>query len=282
MNPDQNGDPGEGPRDAKNRLEGPSAALPRLSLAARARSNMIQAPLFILLTSAFGSVSLLVSLFEKNGRLQHQIAHAWARIMLHIAGSPVTIIGQDVLRSHPVAVYASNHLSYMDTPVMFASLPFQFRILARHDLWKLPFIGWYLERSGQIPVNADNPRASVASLNAGVKALKGGMPLVVFPEGGRSVDGHLQDFMSGPAFMALRAQVPLIPMALVGTHELFPMHTHHFRPRPVKVVFGTPISTDGLTTRDANAMTVRLRAEVARLYYTYSDVARPGDDAASA
>jgi 1-acyl-sn-glycerol-3-phosphate acyltransferase len=60
------------------------------------------------------------------------------------------------------------------------------------------------------------------------------------------------------------------------------MHTHHFRPRPVKVVFGTPISTDGLTTRDANAMTVRLRAEVARLYYTYSDVARPGDDAASA
>ena len=264
-------------RDAKNRPEGPSAALPALSLAARIRSNTLQAPGFILLTSGFGSVALLVSLFDKAGRWQHRIAQVWARIMLRLAGSPLTVIGGEVLRDHPVAVYASNHLSYMDTPVMFASLPFQFRILARHNLWKLPFIGWYLERSGQIPVNADNPRASVASLNAGVKVLKAGMPLVVFPEGGRAVDGHLQAFMSGPAFMALRAQVPLVPMALVGTHELFPMHTYHFRPRPVKVVFGEPLSTEGLTTRDANALTVRLRAAIADLYYAHADLARPGE-----
>ena len=218
-------------RDAKNRREGPSAALPVLSLAARSRSNAVQSPLFILVTSGFGSFSLLLSLFEKNGSWQHRTAQVWARVMLVVAGSPLTVIGKDAYLQNPVAVYASNHLSYMDTPVMFAALPFQFRILARHNLWKLPFIGWYLNRSGQIPVNADNPRASISSLNVGVKALKAGMPLVVFPEGGRSVDGHLRGFMSGPAFMAIKAQVPLIPMALIGTHELFPMHTWHFRPR---------------------------------------------------
>jgi 1-acyl-sn-glycerol-3-phosphate acyltransferase len=199
-----------------------------------------------------------------------------------IAGSPLTVLGEQVLKSNRVAVYASNHLSYMDTPVMFATFPFQFRILARHNLWKLPFIGWYLNRSGQIPVNADNPRASITSLNVGVKALKAGMPLVVFPEGGRSVDGHLQEFMSGAAFMAIRAQVPLVPMALVGTHELFPMHTHFFRPRPVKVIMGKPFPTEGLTKSDANQLTAQLRAEVSRLYYEHSDVRPVAGDPASA
>ena len=259
-------------RDAKNRREGPSAALPPLSWMARTHSNVIRAPLFVLVTSGFGSFSLLLSLFDKAGRWQHRAAQVWARVMLLVAGSPLTVIGAETQPKDPVAVYASNHLSYMDTPVIFAALPFQFRILARHNLWKLPFIGWYLNRSGQIPVNADNPRASISSLNVGVKALKAGMPLVIFPEGGRSVDGHLRTFMSGPAFMAIRAQVPLVPMALVGTHELFPMHTWHFRPRPVKVVLGTPFSTDGLTTRDANALTERLRVEVSRLYYRYADL----------
>jgi 1-acyl-sn-glycerol-3-phosphate acyltransferase len=254
----------------------PSPLLPPLGLAARLRSNLIQTPVFAVTTGCFGLVSLFVSLFEKNGRMQHAIAQRWAKIMVRIAGSRLTIVGGQYLGQHPVAVYASNHLSYMDTPVLFGALPFQFRILARDNLWTLPFIGWYLNRSGQIPVNADNPRASIASLNAGVKALKAGMPLMVFPEGGRSVDGHPKVFMSGPAFMAIKAQVPLVPLAIVGTHELFPMHTHHFRPRPVKLVVGPPLSTEGLTTRDANQLTEQLRAAISTLYYQHAELQAPG------
>ena len=85
-------------------------------------------------------------------------------------------------------MYVSNHLSYMDTPVVLNKLPFQFRILARHDLFKIPFIGWYLQRSGQIPVDSTSLRSTLASLNRGVKALQAGMPLMIFPEGGRSVE----------------------------------------------------------------------------------------------
>lgn len=262
-------------RKSRGDEERPSPLLPRLGLAARLRSNLIQTPIFAVATGLFGTAALLVSLFERDGRLQHRIAQSWAKLMARIAGGPVTILGRDLLERHPVAVYASNHLSYMDTPVLFGALPFQFRILARHNLWTLPFIGWYLNRSGQIPVNADNPRASIASLNAGVKALKAGMPLVVFPEGGRSVDGHPQEFMSGPAFMAIKAQVPIVPMALVGTHELFPMHTHHFRPRPVKLVVGNPLSTEGLATRDADTLTEKLRLAIVDLYYGHSDLQRP-------
>jgi 1-acyl-sn-glycerol-3-phosphate acyltransferase len=171
----------------------------------------------------------------------------------------------DVVHQHPVAVYACNHLSYMDTPAIFAALPFQFRILARSDLWKIPFIGWHLNRSGQIPVAVDNPRASIASLTNGVRALKAGMPLFVFPEGGRSRDGRLGSFMSGPAYMAIRAGVPLIPMALVGTYELLPIHTRHFSPRPLELRVGAPLPTAGRSTREAEALTAELRRAIEAL-----------------
>jgi 1-acyl-sn-glycerol-3-phosphate acyltransferase len=185
----------------------------------------------------------------------------------------VEIVGEEKLKQPAVAVYASNHLSYMDTPVLFAKIPFQFRILAKQDLWKTPFVGWYLQRSGQVPIDSGSSRSTIAGLLRGVAALKAGMPLMVFPEGGRSPDGHLQATASGCAFMAIRAGVPLVPIALVGTYELLPMHVYALRPRPLKMVVGDPISTEGLTTRDADALTGRLYAEIGKMYYRYSDLA---------
>lgn len=228
-------------------------------------STLVQAPLFFSATAVFGTVSLLASLTEKDGRRQHRIARAWARTSLAIARSPIHVTGLDIVHNHPVAVYACNHLSYMDTPAVFAALPFPFRILARSDLWKLPFIGWHLNRSGQIPVAVDNPRASIASLTNGVRALKAGMPLFVFPEGGRSRDGRLGPFMSGPAYMAIRAGVPLIPMALVGTYELLPIHTMQFSPRPLELRIGAPIPTEGMNARQSETLTAQLRQNIEEL-----------------
>ena len=236
----------------------------------RMLGNLVQAPLFSVGTAFFGTLSLTASLFEKDGRIQHRIAGLWAKASMRIAFSPVTIIGEENLRRHPVAVYASNHLSYMDTPVLFSSLPFQFRILARQSLWKLPFIGWHLNRSGQIPVDTESRMASISSLRPGVKALKAGMPLIVFPEGGRSRNGQLSPFMNGPAFMAIHAKVPLVPMAIVGSYELLPMHTRHFFPQQVKLIVGDPIDTSSYTGKQVEELTERLRLEIGRLYYAHS------------
>lgn len=228
-------------------------------------------PLFVLATAAFGSVSLLASIFDGSGRIQHSIAHAWGGTVLRIALSPVRVIGEEHLRGVQAAVYVSNHLSYMDTPVVLNKLPFQFRILARHDLFKIPFIGWYLQRSGQIPVDSTSLRSTLASLNRGVRVLQAGMPLVIFPEGGRTPDGHLQSFLSGPAYMAIRAQVPVVPMALVGTRELMPMHTYHLRPRPLLLIVGAPISTAGYTSKMADDLTARIRDTISAMYVHHSD-----------
>jgi len=229
----------------------------------RWRSNILQAPIFFLQTGIFGTAALVASLWAKTGRTQHRIAQDWARTCLAVSGAKLTVIGGENLHKHPVAVYAANHTSYMDTPVIFATLPFQFRILARKDLWSIPFIGWYLARSGQIAIDTENAGAALSSLSAGVKALRAGMPLFVFPEGSRTPDGVIKEFMAGAAFLAIRAQVPLVPIALSGVYDLLPIHTHHFFPCEMTLTVGQPIETTGMTMRQADELTRTLRTRIA-------------------
>jgi 1-acyl-sn-glycerol-3-phosphate acyltransferase len=243
-----------------------------LSLTSRLSSNLVRGPLFCFFTGFFGCISLAASCVEKDGRMQHNIARKWARTSLRVAGAPVTVIGGENFL--PLAIYTSNHTSFMDTPVVFSSLPFQFRILAKQSLWKWPFIGWHLNRSGQIAVDEESGSGSIAGLNRAIRALKAGLPLFIFPEGGRTHDGVMQTFMRGPAYISIRARVPLVPMALIGTYELLPIHTHHFRPRPVKLVIGKPIDPSGYTIRQADELTARLYGEIRQLYASH---AGPGD-----
>jgi 1-acyl-sn-glycerol-3-phosphate acyltransferase len=240
----------------------PNSPLPRLY---RWRTNIVHVPLMTVATVICGSLSLLVSLVDKHGRAQHRIARFWARSLLFFAGCSLRVLGGENLSRHPVAVYASNHTSYMDTPVVFAALPFQFRILAKKELWPIVFIGWYLGRSGQIPIDTRNPRATLSSLGAGVKALRSGMPLFVFPEGGRTPNGELQNFLSGAAYLAIRAQVPLVPIALSGVYDLLPIHTRHLYPGELTLTAGEAIDTTGMTVRQTDELTERLRAAIQEL-----------------
>jgi 1-acyl-sn-glycerol-3-phosphate acyltransferase len=249
--------------------------LPRLY---RWRTNLIHTPIFTLITVVCGSLALLVSFVDKSGRIQHRISQIWARSLVWVSCSKLIVRGEENLRRYPVAVYASNHTSYMDTPVIFAGLPFQFRILAKKGLWPIAFIGWYLDRSGQIPIDTSNTHSTLSSMGAGVKALRSGMPLFIFPEGRRTPDGELQEFLSGAAYLAIRAQVPLVPIALSGVFDLLPMHTHHLFPGELTLSVGEPIKTTGMTPRQANELTVRLRDAIENLKQTANENAREEDE----
>ncbi len=233
--------------------------LPRIY---RLLTNALQAPLLLVATAICATTALVISVVDKKGRAQHGIARLWARSAVRISLSKLKVEGAENFRKYPVAVYASNHTSYMDTPVIFASLPFQFRILAKKDLWQWPLIGWYLGRSGQMPIDIENPHATLSSLGGAVKALRGGMPLFVFPEGGRTSTGELRPFLSGAAYLAIRAQVPLVPIALSGVYDLLPIHTRHFYPCKLTLRVGEPIETKGMTVRQIGELTTHLRASI--------------------
>jgi 1-acyl-sn-glycerol-3-phosphate acyltransferase len=238
----------------------------------RLRSYFFWDPLIWLYTIVVGGLSLLSSLFDSSGRIQHGFARFWSRMILGTIGARVTVEGLEKIDTARAYVYVVNHLSALDIPVLYLYLPFQFRILAKTELFHYPFMGWHLRRSGQIPVDLESPKQSIRSLNRAVAAIKNNMPLVIFPEGGRSASGQLQPFMGGAFFAAIRAQVDVVPMALVGTYEMLKMNTWHIKPRPVRLLVGDPIPTEGLKVRDTDKLTAKAYEAIARLYYANSSL----------
>jgi len=238
-------------------------------LLSRLRSYFIFDPLVWLYTVVLGSFSLLSSFFDPTGRIQHGFARLWARVILATLGAKVQVTGLEKIDTTKAQVYVVNHLSAVDIPVLYANLPFQFRILAKRELFRYPFMGWHLKRSGQIPVVLENPKEAVRSLNKAVGVLKSNMPLVIFPEGGRSPDGQLHTFMGGAFYAAIKAQANVVPMALIGTYEMLKMNTWHVKPCPLELHVGEPIPTIGMTARDVEKLTLQVQDVIAGLYYSH-------------
>src|SRR6185312_4682593 len=141
------------------------------------RSIFLLDPLIYLYTVVLGILSLLSSFVDRGGRIQHGFARLWSWLILKTIFSPVEVTGlENIDRSQPV-VFAANHISALDIPLIYASLPVPFRILAKKELFRYPFMGWHLSRSGQIPVVLENPKASVRSLNLAVAAIRKGKSL---------------------------------------------------------------------------------------------------------
>ena len=238
----------------------------KYGLLSRLRSYFIFDPLIWLYTVVFGLTSIPFGFFDKDGRILHGFARAWSKLILKTIFSPVRVTGLDKIDTSRTHVYAVNHASALDIPVLYASLPFQFRIVHKKELLSYPVIGWHLKRSGQVCVDQQNPARSVGQIKSVVRTLKNGMPLVIFPEGGRTADGRIQPFLPGAFFMAIKAGVDIVPIALVGTYELLPMDTFHIKSRPVEMRVGNPISTSGLTLRNLESLSAKVQKEIEALY----------------
>jgi 1-acyl-sn-glycerol-3-phosphate acyltransferase len=259
--------------EMNERLQSPSAKSGGFHhLLSRLRSYFVWDPLIWSYTIVLGTVSLICSLFDQDGEIQHKIARLWARMILATVGSKVSLEGFDHIDTSKASVYVVNHLSALDIPVLYACLPFHFRILAKKELFRYPFMGWHLKRSGQIPVVLENPIEAIRSLNHAVTAVRNNMPLVIFPEGGRSRDGQLQKFMGGAFYAAIKAQVDVVPLVLLGTFEMLRMNTFHMMPHPIRLIVTGPIPTTGLTTRDTEAISGKARQEIGKIYYANAAV----------
>ncbi len=221
---------------------------------------LIRDPLIIVSTAIMGSISLVVALWDTNGNAQLKVARVWARMVLFIAGARVKTVGLEKIQGNVSYVIVSNHVSYMDTPVLLAHLPVNFRFMAKQELFKVPFIGPHLTKAGHISVPLDDWRAALKVLGSvGVVLVEKGQSVLMFPEGGRSLDGELQEFKDGAAYLAIKGKVKLLPVCIIGIHEVLPMHSGHMRPGKVTLRIGEPIDVNGLKTSDRAELTERLK-----------------------
>lgn len=233
---------------------------------ARLRAFLFTDPLIILATIAYGAASFCASFFDSSGRTQARIAAGWARCLLRVSGIVVTISGVEHISRDGVYVFAANHASYMDTPVVLANLPVQFRFLAKRGLFLIPFLGWHLKRAGHIPVFRESARARLKTLSMAAETVeKRHVSLLIFPEGGRTESGRMQEFSDGASYIAIRARAPIVPLTLRGTRDSLPMGSAVVKPARVELIVGEPIPTEGMSMRDRAALTARIRAAVAAM-----------------
>lgn len=235
-------------------------------LLSRLRSYFVINPLVWLYTLVLGLTSLPVTLLPGRERALHKLARAWSWLIVKTIFSPLKVIGLDRIDTSKPNVYAVNHASALDIPILYVYLPFLFRIAFKSELLSYPIVGWHLKRSGQICIDQQNPSRSIGSIRAALKGLKAGLPLVIFPEGGRTPDGEIKPFLPGAFFLAIKAQVDVVPVALVGTFDLLPMNTYHVKCRPLEMRVGEPISTVGLALSDMNALSDRVEREMKALH----------------
>jgi len=276
----ENGQAENGRREGDTPAPGPvasTAVLAKRSLHAipglkhgwpsRLRSYFILDPLIWFYTLVMGLLAIPGGMFDRSGRRLHWFSYAWSWLIMKTIFSPVKVTGLDKIDTSKPHVYAVNHASALDIPMLYTYLPFQFRIAFKKELLSYPVVGWQLKRSGQVCIDQQNPAHSISSIRAALKGLKAGLPLVIYPEGGRTPDGEIKPFLAGAFFLAIKAQVDIVPVALVGTYELLPMDTYHIKCRPLEMRVGEPISTAGLTLRDLEALSERVKKAVEELYY---------------
>lgn len=229
-------------------------------------SLLVKAPLIIAATIFMGTLSVAVSFFDPSGRRQHTISRAWARMLLVLGGVTVRLKGLERLDPDKNYVFAGNHLSLYDTPVVLASIPFQFLFLVSARYVKLPFLGTHLRRSGHFSVDSDDMRASLKVMTAAARRIEErGLSVLLFPEGRRSGDGAMHEFKEGAAYIAIKAQTPVVPFALRGTYEVLPTGSIHIRGGPVDFIVGDPIETKGMTLKDREILTALVRERVTQL-----------------
>lgn len=215
-----------------------------------ARSLLITAPLICLYTAVMGSLSLISSLFDAKGRAQHTCSRVWSRLILATARVRVKVLGVENLRENVPYVLCVNHQSHMDIPIVLASLPIQFRFAAKKELFRIPFLGWHLARSGHVPIDRENPRSAIRSMSKAAQTIKSGTPVAIFPEGGTTEEEVIRPFKGGAFFLATKSAADVVPVTIRGSRRVLLPKTFHVRSGNVEVVIGRPIPSEGSTNAD--------------------------------
>jgi 1-acyl-sn-glycerol-3-phosphate acyltransferase len=227
-------------------------------------------PAITVYTIVLGTASIASSLFDRRGRFAHRCARAWSWLILTTTGVRVTVEGLDRVKPDTTYVFVSNHQSIYDIPVVFASLPYELRIIAKESLARFPVLGWHLKRGGHLFVDRRKPDHA-RILKRWRKLVSDGLSLIIYAEGTRSPDGTVARFKGGSFLLAIEAGLPVVPVSIIGTRLVMPKGRLRTEPADVTLIVHDPIHPPGLTRptpRDAKALADRawevVAASVAR------------------
>jgi 1-acyl-sn-glycerol-3-phosphate acyltransferase len=215
-----------------------------------------------------GPPFLLIALVTGKPLPLYRVALGGVRLGLWLSGIKVVVVRPEHILRDRAAVYAVNHASNVEPPILYEVLSELFprlRVLYKAELRKLPILVRAFDLAGFVPLERGNRDQSLPAIERAAAALREGNSFLIFPEGTRSRSGELLPFKKGGFIMALRGGAPIVPVAIVGARDAMKKGSLIIRPVRITVRFGRPIETAALTLDDRDILIAGVRSAVADL-----------------
>lgn len=207
----------------------------------------------------------VISLFDSHSRLIDPLIRRWARLIVAAAGIRLVTEGIERLDPQERYVVVANHYSYLDIPCLFAALERPVRFMAKKSLFQVPVFGWGLKAAGFIPIDRNDRRTAIQSFDLAARRIRRGNSIVIFPEEGRTSTRELKPFQRGAFLLALRAGLPVVPVAIDGTFDVLPVGGRAIRPGVVTVRIADPITTKGRGPAAKEQLSTAARSAIRRM-----------------
>jgi len=208
------------------------------------RSIFIWTFIGVINTLFWALIAIFLSIFSSTGRITHFYSAApWSRIILWGSGIRVKINGLDAIDKEKTYIFIPNHLSFFDIFALLAYLPVDFKFILKESLIRIPILGWAMRRAKYISLDRSSPAKAKSTFKQAVSRIRGGASILIFAEGTRSKDGHLQPLKRGAFYLAIESGAPIVPVAIKGTYKIMPKGSFKIKKGSITIQLGRPIET---------------------------------------
>jgi 1-acyl-sn-glycerol-3-phosphate acyltransferase len=231
----------------------------------------------VIATLVLGFFAFITYPFDRKGRVVHRYARLWGKAALLANQVNVKVEGIENLGGEGPYIFMSNHQGSYDIFALLGHLPFQFKWLAKKELFSIPVLGWAMAAAGYISIDREGTRETVDAMNEAAQKIRDGMSVVIFPEGSRSPDGTIQPFKKGGFTLAIKSKVPIVPVAIAGSREIMPKDKLTTIPGEIRMKMDHPIETQNYGLKDRKSLMEKVREAITKNFKLISQEKSEGN-----
>jgi 1-acyl-sn-glycerol-3-phosphate acyltransferase len=236
--------------------------------------SAILVTLGVAITAFFSFWAVVFSFFADAENNVHKVANIWSRMLLAICRTKVQVIGGENILRNTSQVFMCNHQSDFDIFIALASVPGQFRWIAKKELFAIPVFGQAMKSAGYIEIDRQNHEKALQSLDLAALRIREGKSVMTFPEGTRSRNGEIKAFKPGTFYLAIQSGVPIVPISIIGSGEIMPKRSLKIRPGKIKLIIDKPISVEGYAVENRQELITKVRQVIINNYNAYRDTGK--------
>ncbi len=225
----------------------------------------------VIITVFMSFWSVVFSFFPDADNKIHTVANLWAKILLLMCNTKVTVIGEENLLHGKPQIFMANHQSDFDILISLAYIPVQFRWIAKKELFNIPIFGTAMKSAGYIEINRNNREEALQSIDEAALRIRNGKSIMTFPEGARSCDGEINAFKQGAFYLAIKSGVPIVPVSIIGSGRIMPKRSVRIKPGQIKLIIGEPIETTSFDIENRHELIEKVRNTIIKNYNSWQE-----------